>query len=351
MTKKISVALATYKGGQYLEPLLDSLAAQHCLPYELVVSDDNSPDNTLEVLEKFSQRAPFPVRILRNEAQLGVIGNFNNAFIHCEGELIAYCDQDDLWAPEKLATCVKHFDNEDVKLVMHRSEVVDKDAKPLGYHIPETNKVEFGTVHFPSTPDMSYGLGHQMLFDASIYKNYSWIFSKGFKALEDIGGNYDIQLRFLAGLAGDIVSIEQAFVKFRRHESATSDAGVVDTKTATKSGFLNKHPDDYARESRELQAIADTFKHEVLSCLKSPDDKLIQYIDFMYARAAMYLKRGSIYASSSIFTRMGALISLCLNRAYTRKSQRGFGKKAILVDTFVAISGLDLAKKIIALKQ
>lgn len=351
MTKQISIALATYKGAKYLPELLQSLSEQSFPPYELVVSDDNSPDETLEIVEAFAESAPFNVRIIRNKDQLGIIKNFAKAFDNTAGELIAYCDQDDIWAPDKLEKCVEHFSDPRVKLVMHRSQVVNGKLEPLGYHIPEKHESEFGEVPFPSSADMSYGLGHQMLFDAQIYRDYSWIFHQKFSCLTAIAENYDTQFRFLAGLNGTIVSLEDALVKFRRHDSATSDAGLVDGDTATTAGFLNKSPTLYAEEAETLSSIADVFEKSVVTKMCNHKEQLSMYILFLKQRATLYLLRANIYGNKPLWVRVSSYLKLVSNFAYRKKAHRGFGHKAIIVDGVISILGLTSTKKIIAMKR
>lgn len=99
----ISVALATYNGARFLREQLESLLRQTLPPAELVVGDDRSTDGTVEILEEFRQRAPFPVRIYRNETNLGYARNFLTTAQRCNGDWIAFCDQDDVWLPNKLA--------------------------------------------------------------------------------------------------------------------------------------------------------------------------------------------------------------------------------------------------------
>ncbi len=348
MDKKISIALATYNGATYLQALLDSLAQQTYPPYELVVSDDNSSDDTLAIVERFAAQAPFEVKIVPNAKQLGIIENFATAFANTRGELIAYCDQDDIWAPEKLATCVRHFADPGVKLVMHRSEVVDGDLTPLGYCIPEQGTVEYGAVPFPSSWEMTYGLGHQMLFDARIYRDFAWIFRQGYAPLQPIADNYDIQFRFLAGLNGDIVSLADGLVKFRRHASATSDAGLADKKTATTSGFLGKSAGVYGDDAAEMLAIAEVFSRDIIDKMPQHKDKLTTYVDFLKRRASLYRLRGETYDHNPLWARCGAYLALLRRGAYAKKSRRGFGRKALLVDLFVAVLSLPGAQKVIA---
>ena len=100
---KISVAMATCEGGRHLEAQLQSIAAQQRLPDELVVCDDASSDDTIEIARRFAERAPFPVRIETTEIRLGITANFERAVSLCAADVILLADQDDVWLPEKIA--------------------------------------------------------------------------------------------------------------------------------------------------------------------------------------------------------------------------------------------------------
>src|SRR5258708_1747298 len=100
---KVSVALCTYNGARFLREQLESIAAQTHIPAELVACDDASTDDSFSILESFAKSAVFPVRLVRNEIRVGSTKNFEQAIGLCTGEIIALCDQDDVWLPEKLA--------------------------------------------------------------------------------------------------------------------------------------------------------------------------------------------------------------------------------------------------------
>src|SRR6476620_5065531 len=117
----ISIALATYNGEKYLPAQLQSLARQTRLPTELVVFDDCSTDRTIDIINDFVSRAPFPVRVARNESRLGFVNNFMRAAQACQADLVAFCDQDDVWEPHKLAVMEPVFDDPDVLLAYHNA--------------------------------------------------------------------------------------------------------------------------------------------------------------------------------------------------------------------------------------
>src|SRR5690625_4797540 len=101
----LSVALCTCNSTRYLREQLDSIATQTRAPDELVIYDDASSDDTLIMVKHFARDAPFPVTIQCNEKNLGPTANFQLAIESCQGDLIALCDHDDVWHPDKLLLC------------------------------------------------------------------------------------------------------------------------------------------------------------------------------------------------------------------------------------------------------
>lgn len=122
----VSIAMCTYNGARFLEAQLRSLIDQSVRPNELVVCDDDSTDSTAAILEAFAAVAPFKVRVIRNQQNLGYVKNFEKAITLCECDLIFMCDQDDLWHVEKIQQCITVFDTEpNVGLVLHDFNWVD----------------------------------------------------------------------------------------------------------------------------------------------------------------------------------------------------------------------------------
>lgn len=101
--ESISVVMATWQGERFLPRQLASLLGQIRLPDELVVVDDASADSTPEIVERFAEEAPFPVRLLRSPERKGSTAAFETAIEEAQGTIIALADQDDLWMPQKLA--------------------------------------------------------------------------------------------------------------------------------------------------------------------------------------------------------------------------------------------------------
>lgn len=104
---RVSIAMCTYNGERYLSEQLESIIQQSYMPDELIVCDDDSRDNTLDMLKKYKQRAPFDVRIYRNKSNLGFVKNFEKAISLCTGDIIFLSDQDDIWMRGRIERSVE----------------------------------------------------------------------------------------------------------------------------------------------------------------------------------------------------------------------------------------------------
>jgi len=159
---QISIAMATYNGERFLRTQLESLAAQTVRPVELVVSDDGSTDGTLDVVEGFAAIAPFPVRLLEKPGRLGFSDNFLHAAAACQHDLVAFCDQDDVWLPHKLETGMRRIAADDSLLALHRLTIADTAMAPTGLW---TQGIEGDAVFEPLQLDpYKNGWGNSMLF-------------------------------------------------------------------------------------------------------------------------------------------------------------------------------------------
>lgn len=125
----ISIAMATYNGAPFLKAQLESLAQQKRPPLELVVCDDQSTDATVSILENFEKTAPFAVRTTSNERRLGYKQNFMKAASLCKGDVIAFCDQDDIWEDNKLAVIASAFRDTKSLVVSHDFSVMFNDGR------------------------------------------------------------------------------------------------------------------------------------------------------------------------------------------------------------------------------
>ena len=129
---KISIAMCTYNGADFLSDQLESIVAQSRPPDEIVVCDDGSTDETQALLNQFAAKSPVPVSVHFNEKNLGSVKNFENAIGLCTGDVIVLSDQDDVWRADKLQLIEDAFCRAPrAGLVFSDAEIVDENLRPL----------------------------------------------------------------------------------------------------------------------------------------------------------------------------------------------------------------------------
>ena len=102
MKSRISVVLAAYHGEKYIGEQLKSLFKQTRIPDEILIGDDSSDDKTFQALEAVRPLYSGELKYFRNTPRLGVVQNFVHLAKAATGDFIFFCDQDDVWLPEKI---------------------------------------------------------------------------------------------------------------------------------------------------------------------------------------------------------------------------------------------------------
>ena len=108
---KISVALCTYNGEVFLSRQLESILKQTVPVQEIVITDDNSTDNTPVIIREYQEQFPNIIHCKVNNPGLGIQRNFEKALSLCTGNIILLSDQDDIWLPNKVAVMTNHFES------------------------------------------------------------------------------------------------------------------------------------------------------------------------------------------------------------------------------------------------
>ena len=158
----ISVVMCTYNGHQFLREQMDSILAQDLKPYEIIVQDDLSTDDTWAILEDYQRDFPGLIKIHRNAERLGFNRNFHTAMLRATGNFIAISDQDDIWFPQKLRRQVEAIGQADCCV----SQYFTDTSYALPFQQLVTPKLAFPHILFYApTP------GHTMLLRTSFLRS------------------------------------------------------------------------------------------------------------------------------------------------------------------------------------
>lgn len=134
---KLIVLMSTYNGEKYLRQQLDSLINQDLQPSEILIRDDGSSDDTINILEEYSSKYTF-IKYYYGENK-GPAKSFFDLLNKCDdADYYALCDQDDVWFEDKLSSAVNLLKNEDNNIPLlycGRFTLTDQDLNPLNSNI------------------------------------------------------------------------------------------------------------------------------------------------------------------------------------------------------------------------
>lgn len=290
-TCSISVILATYNGERYLNDQLASLAAQVVLPAELVVGDDGSTDQTLDIIKEFSRSSPFPVRLITRADRLGYGANFLATAREAVHPLLAFCDQDDIWHPHKLLRVSEAFaTSPEVVLVAHQAQLVTADGTPIR-----------GRMAFPPLPAVRYPLGTLPL---PWYRGFSLTARAELlgNVSSDLGNHlaqllmHDGWLWTIASCVGESVILPDVLVSYRQHDtSGLPRSGLGQSLHLT----LEADADSYAYTASAPASVADDLNRlgmiweeagykDRAAAARSRSAAFSQRAEFLRTREALY---------------------------------------------------------------
>jgi hypothetical protein len=197
-----------------------------------------------------------------NQDRLGSTKNFERAIGLCTGELIYLCDQDDIWDSEKIGLTENRFiANPNVSLVFTNAEVVDDNAKSLGYTLWERLRIDKEL-----QTRLRTGRALEVLLERPIVTGATMAFPSRFRDLVipipgDISLIHDGWIALMLSLVGPFNLIDRPLLKYRQHQA--QQLGVPNiTRPASILANANRR-NDFEPEIRKLEAVCERLQsHE-----------------------------------------------------------------------------------------
>lgn len=251
--------MCTYNGERFLSEQLQSLAAQTRPPAELVVYDDASTDHTLRMVRDFASRAPFTVRVIPGQKNLGVNQAFAKAIAEAGGEYIALCDQDDVWFSDKLeqvAAAIAQCGcaSGPPKLFVGSLVLADQHASPVGLAHPGLQAVaRKSRVRWQ---DLAFGNlipGCAMVFERRMMPSILPVPQNAVL--------HDWWIALCFAYAGEVIYVAKAKIHYRVHSS--NQQGVPSLRStvnaAVRHGPRNVAANNAARSLAQLRLLHARF--------------------------------------------------------------------------------------------
>ena len=272
---RISVALCTFNGADFVLAQLESIINQTRPPDEIVVCDDGSTDDTQKLVTKFAAESPVPISLNVNETNLGSVKNFEQAIRLCTGDIIALSDQDDVWRADKLELIQTAFSRSpSVGLVFSDAEIVGQNLHPL-------NRRMWDEVGFDANKRklVSSGRALEVLVTGWTVTGATMAFRSEFVKLslpipEGIAMIHDGWIGLTIAAVADVALIEEPLIKYRQHERQQIGAPTR-TQTSAEPGGIQGLETAFRRRnsSADLYKILETLEQRLLAHASSYDTR------------------------------------------------------------------------------
>lgn len=210
----ISVCIATYNGSRYILEQLTWILKQLQEDDEVIVSDDGSTDNTLDIVRNINdRRIKIVEKTVDNPRNSSLANNFENALSHAKGDYIFLSDQDDVWMPNKIAVMMKNL--ETYHCVVSDATVTDSELNTTYESFYKMMKVKSGRLY-----NLLWHNGYTgccMAFRRDVLDRAM--------PFPDNIPMHDIWIGNVAAFFFDVHFIADKLIYFRRHKNATSCNG------------------------------------------------------------------------------------------------------------------------------
>lgn len=217
----ISIAVITYNHEKYIKTALDSVISQtyNVNDLEIIVGDDGSTDNTVNILREYENRIPF-MHVFAHD-NWGISKNIYYTFQKCKGEFIAVLEGDDYWIDnEKLNKQLNIIRRNNCLAVASNMLIVDKNSRPSEGKLHEEWKSH--TFSFEEIQEYQT----QLFYPSSLlFKNIFLNSGDKYSIIRDAskyGGSHSGMINLLGSL-GDIYYMEECLAAWRKVISGGSN--------------------------------------------------------------------------------------------------------------------------------
>lgn len=213
----VSAIVITYRQEQYIRQTLDSVFNQDYDNLEIIITDDNSPDNTFEIIKEYvsNYSGPHKVIINQNNPNRGIAGNVNRGLELSHGEVICLFDGDDIAYPDRVSKSVRLLHNKKVQGGTLNMEYIDKESNSMGFFVePQKDLTKEYSIDNYLKGDFVSG-GASRVFRRNVYTTFG--------DLNEDCKTEDTTYMFRTFLMGGAAFCYEPVVKYRKHDNNISN--------------------------------------------------------------------------------------------------------------------------------
>ncbi len=205
--------MPSYKCGKYIGESIESVQAQTCPDWELIIVDDCSGDNTEEIVADYIKKDS-RIRLYKNDRHCGAAVSRNLALRQAKGRWIAFLDSDDLWEPSKLEKQIRFMQEHGYSFSYHDYKEIDEASREIGVYVSGkqcVRKFDMFSCCWPGCLSVMY--------DASVV---------GLIQVGDIKRNNDSAMWLKAIRKADCYLLKECLGKYRRRANSITPRSLWD---------------------------------------------------------------------------------------------------------------------------
>lgn len=282
MDKKIHILLATYNGENYLAEQLNSILNQTNTNWQLLIHDDNSTDNTVDIIKQYQKQNPDKIQFIDDDVSFGnASANFSFLLEHVDSEYIMFCDQDDVWLKNKIELTLEKMQDmektyQNLPILVHTDlTVVDEELKVISKSYWKYQYID------PSKDSLNRLLVQNTITGCTVMINRR-LMNIALPIPND-AIMHDWWLGLVAAAFGKITYIDIPTVFYRQHSKNDTGAAKFNIKTIWKK-MISLYKIDLQKYILQAKELLGRYQEEMAVDQK----KLI--IDFIETENSSWLK-------------------------------------------------------------
>lgn len=337
--------MATYNGARFIAEQLRSIAGQDVLPFELVVCDDGSSDGTPEIVEQFAASAPFPVRLYRNERNLGYGDNFFKAALLCTGDWVAFCDQDDVWLPNRIGDAsAAILSHPGIVLVLQNAYLCAEDLSHNGTLFPNILRPRRYSAF--TQPGFWVWEGFMQTVDKSLFHEIDTVERSPSYSQRGEAIVHDTWACLIANLRGGFVVLPGVAALYRRHQASVSGSHAQRSAAALIGDSLPVGSDYYTFRARSAVGTAEYLERQGAAPNVSDAANFMEASKRFRVLGEIYDLRAALYSAPSLPSRLLTFLRLTAKGGYIGPGIISLGWKSGAKDLAYSLGLFSLLRRL-----
>ena len=212
----VDILLATYNGDKFLQKQINSILKQSYQCWNLLIGDDGSDDRTIEIVNGYISRYPEKIKLFGGSTRLGPCRNFNRLLQQSNADYIMFCDQDDIWLPDKIKLSLETMqgaekNHPEIPVLVHTDlKIIDANDRIVANSFWRTirlNPDKRNTIDLLGTSNTN---GNTILMNKKLKESINSIPEKAIM--------HDWWSAIVAAEFGLIIPLKQQTVLYRQHD-------------------------------------------------------------------------------------------------------------------------------------